>query len=90
MKRVILEVICSIVFLMLIIYFYNENLELKNQNNKLYESFEENDLLDVDGNVNLSEVKSKKNDLEDELSNLLDLDNFDLEDWKNKLDLFDN
>lgn len=85
MKRIILEVICSIVLLIFIIHFYNENLELKKQNNKLYESFEENDLLDVDGNVNLSEVKSKKNDLEDELSNLLDLDNFDLEDWKNTL-----
>lgn len=57
MKRIILEVICSIVLLIFIIHFYNENLELKKQNNKLYESFEENDLLDVDGNVNLSEVK---------------------------------
>lgn len=85
MKRAILEVISTIVFLTLIIYFTNDNLELEKRNNKLYENFEKNDLLDVDGDINLSELKSKKNDLEDELSSLLNLTNFSLAEWNNKL-----
>ncbi len=85
MKGAILEMMCIIGLLWIVIYFYNEDLVLKKANDELYEKFENNNLLDADGKVNLSAIESKRDGLFKQLDELLKLENFNLDDAQSAL-----
>lgn len=70
MKKILLWLIPVFIFTGLSIYFGIGIINLRESNKKLYSYFSKKELLSTDNSINLSEVLSKKKNLEDEIINI--------------------
>lgn len=90
MKRCILLAVVIGFLVGINICFYKSNIRLVEANHELYEYFKENSLVDVSGEINLSEVNSIHNNLVNEIKALFNQDNILIEDYLTKLDNIKN
>ena len=65
---------------------YMKNTELSRQNKELFQFFDDNHLVDVSGNINLSEIKSIEKENKEKIKNLYSIDKISVE----QLDLIMN
>ena len=66
--------------------FYQANKSLEEKNQKLYQDFKKEKLVDVTGKVNLIEVKTKKQNLETEMKELFQQNKIDKETYSKQLE----
>jgi len=76
MKKYILLISLVLLYSGVSCYLFLSNNELKDKNKTLYKQFKKNQLVDVDGEINLSEIESKNKDLEVEIKKLFYQDNY--------------
>jgi uncharacterized protein YvpB len=85
MKKLFLEITYIILFSFLSLYFYFNINNLKEENTELYNYFNNQELLDSSGNINLSEIIYKKNTLYTQLKELTNFNDINEEDINNKI-----
>jgi len=86
MKKCILLAIIIGFFVGISFCFYKSNIRLVEDNHELYEYFKENSLVDVNGEINLSEINSIHDNLVSEVKVLFNEDNVLIDDYLIKLD----
>lgn len=82
MKKYIILVIITLTSIGTSFYLYKGNNKLKEENEKLYKQFEKNKLIDVTGEINLTEIKSQNKELKSELKKLYNQEKYHEETYK--------
>jgi len=77
MKKIILYFIVIIIYSFFSVYFYFRNIEILEENITYYEYFKNEKLIGVDGEINLSGIIAKKNELNDEVITLFNKSTYD-------------
>lgn len=86
MKKIVVELIIILLFISSSIYFHFNNKNIEKENKELYKYFNEKELLDKKSNINISEIKSKKNNLVEELKQSFSVEELELNHLTQKLE----
>ena len=85
MKKIVLEIILVILFSFLALYFYITNNDLNKKNKKLYDFFADKEVLESNGNINISELESKRDGMITYLNDSLGISNSSIDELSLKL-----